>query len=234
MQLDDMILVSIDDHMIEPPDMYKNHVPAKWLDQVPKVVRNAAGVDEWVFQGESTSTPFGMAATVGWPREEWGFDPGAFSELRPGCFDVHERVRDMNVNGVLASMCFPTMAGFNARTFTEARDKELVAGHAAGVQRLAHRRVVRRLPGSLHPARHRADVGRRPRGRRGQPDRARRAAARSASSRPRTSQGWPSFLSGHWDPMLAGARRREHGAVPPHRRRRGTSSSSPPKRRSTT
>jgi hypothetical protein len=29
MQLDDMILVSIDDHMIEPPDMYKNHVPAK-------------------------------------------------------------------------------------------------------------------------------------------------------------------------------------------------------------
>ena len=43
MQMDDMILVSIDDHMIEPPDMYKNHVPAKWQDQVPKVVRNDAG-----------------------------------------------------------------------------------------------------------------------------------------------------------------------------------------------
>ena len=28
-----MILVSIDDHMIEPPDMFKNHVPAKYLDQ---------------------------------------------------------------------------------------------------------------------------------------------------------------------------------------------------------
>ena len=125
MQMDDMILVSIDDHMIEPPDMYKNHVPAKWLDDVPKVIRNDQGVDEWVFQGHKTSTPFGMAATVGWPREEWGFNPGAFSELRPGCFDVHERVRDMNANGVLASMCFPTMAGFNARTFTEAGDKEL-------------------------------------------------------------------------------------------------------------
>ena len=47
--------------------------------------------------------------------------PAAFTELRPGCFDVHERVRDMNANGVLASMNFPTMAGFNARTFTEAR-----------------------------------------------------------------------------------------------------------------
>ena len=42
MQMDDMILVSIDDHMIEPPDMYENHVPAKWKDEVPKVVRNDA------------------------------------------------------------------------------------------------------------------------------------------------------------------------------------------------
>ena len=89
------------------------------------MVRNAQGVDEWVFQGEATSTPFGMAATVGWPREEWGFNPGAYAELRPGCFDVHERVRDMNANGVLASMNFPTMAGFNARTFTESSDKEI-------------------------------------------------------------------------------------------------------------
>jgi predicted TIM-barrel fold metal-dependent hydrolase len=125
MQMDDMILVSIDDHMIEPPDMYENHVPKTWLDQAPKVVRNEQGVDEWVFQGERTSTPFGMAATVGWPREEWGFNPGAYSELRPGCFDVHERVRDMNANGVLASMNFPTMAGWNARTFAESHDKEV-------------------------------------------------------------------------------------------------------------
>src|SRR3546814_1657876 len=83
MQMDDMILVSIDDHMIEPPDMYENHVPAKWKDKAPKVVRNENGVDEWEFQGQKTSTPFGMAANVGWPREEWGFNPGSYSALRP-------------------------------------------------------------------------------------------------------------------------------------------------------
>src|ERR1700689_779639 len=125
MRMDEMILVSIDDHMVEPPDMFDNHVPAKWRDQVPKVVRDEHGVDEWVFQGERGSTPFGMAATVGWPREEWGFSPASYSELRPGCFDVHERVRDMDANGVLASMNFPTMAGWNARTFAESHDKEL-------------------------------------------------------------------------------------------------------------
>ena len=43
MQMDDMILVSIDDHMVEPPDMYDNHVPDRWKDKAPKVVRNAQG-----------------------------------------------------------------------------------------------------------------------------------------------------------------------------------------------
>ena len=59
-QRGELILVSVDDHMVEPPDMYKNHVPAKWADDVPKVVRNERGVDEWEFQGQKTATPFGI------------------------------------------------------------------------------------------------------------------------------------------------------------------------------
>src|SRR3546814_16044896 len=124
MQMDDMILVSIDDHMIEPPDMYENHVPAKWKDKAPKVVRNENGVDEWEFQGQKTSTPFGMAATVGWPREEWGFNPGSYSELRPGCFDVPARIYALNPHGHLASSNFPHRAGFNAPTSTGASHQE--------------------------------------------------------------------------------------------------------------
>jgi predicted TIM-barrel fold metal-dependent hydrolase len=125
MRSEDMILVSIDDHVIEPPDMFERHVPQRWQSDAPHVETNDQGIDAWVFQGVETSTPFGMCAVVSWPKEDWGFNPGAFSEIRPGCYDVHQRVRDMNANGVLASMNFPTMAGFNARTFFEAPDKEL-------------------------------------------------------------------------------------------------------------
>ena len=32
MQLEDLILVSVDDHVVEPPDMFDNHLPAKWKD----------------------------------------------------------------------------------------------------------------------------------------------------------------------------------------------------------
>ena len=125
MQTDDMILVSIDDHVIEPPNMFEGHVPAKYVDQAPAVVRSPEGLDEWIFQGIQTSTPLGMCAVVGRPRSEWGWDPGTYAEMRPGCYDVHARIRDMDANGVLGSMCFPTMAGFNARTFVEAKDKDL-------------------------------------------------------------------------------------------------------------
>ncbi len=202
MQMNDMILVSIDDHSIEPPGMYDDHLPAKWRDRAPKIVRNEAGIDQWVFQDQVTTTPFGMAATVGWPREQWGFNPGAFSELRPGCFDVHERIRDMNVNGILASMCFPTMAGFNARTFTEAADKELSlaclqAYNDWHIDDWCAAYPGRFIPLGIVPM---WDV-----------DLAVAEVRRLSSKGCRAisfleaphAQGWPSFLSGHWDPMLA-------------------------------
>ncbi len=85
MKLDDMILVSIDDHMIEPPDMYENHVP----DEVAgRRARRSSATRTASTSGCSRARrparPFGMAATVGWPSEEWGFNPGTYTELRPG------------------------------------------------------------------------------------------------------------------------------------------------------
>ena len=53
MQMNDMILVSIDDHFIEPPDMYKNHVPTfaeshdKELALVMLRAYNDWVLDEW-------------------------------------------------------------------------------------------------------------------------------------------------------------------------------------------
>jgi predicted TIM-barrel fold metal-dependent hydrolase len=201
MQMDDMILVSIDDHMIEPPDLFENHVPAKWRDEAPKVVRNENGVDEWHFQGSATSTPFGMAATVGWPREEWGFNPGSYSELRPGCFDVDQRVRDMDANGVLASLNFPTMAGFSARTFNEGEDKDV-----ALVMMQAYNDWVIDEWCAAHPGRF-IPLGMVPNW---DPELAAAEVHRIGKKGCRSISfletphvyGLPSFMSGHWDPML--------------------------------
>ena len=124
MRTEDLILVSIDDHIVEPPDMFDGHVPVRWKDQAPRCIVAENGCETWSFQGV-TAGSLGLNAVVTWPKEEWGLDPASYAEMRPGAYDVHERVRDMNRNGVFASMCFPSFAGFNARFFHEAADHDL-------------------------------------------------------------------------------------------------------------
>ena len=124
MQTDDLILISIDDHVVEPPDMFLNHVPAKYKPEAPIVVTDDKGVDQWMYQGRPQGVS-GLNAVVSWPAEEWGRDPAGFAEMRPGVYDVHERVRDMDRNGVLASMCFPSLPGFSGRRFQEVADRDL-------------------------------------------------------------------------------------------------------------
>jgi hypothetical protein len=119
MHADDLILVSIDDHVVEPPDMFLRHVPAKYKDEAPVVI-NKDGIDTWMYQGKPQGVS-GLNAVVSWPPEEWAKDPAGFAEMRPGAYDVHERVRDMDRNGILASMCFPTFAGFSARHLNQHR-----------------------------------------------------------------------------------------------------------------
>ncbi|MCW2524125.1 MAG: putative TIM-barrel fold metal-dependent hydrolase, partial [Frankiales bacterium] len=38
MKVEDLILVSIDDHVIEPRDMFDQHVPAKYKAEAPKSI----------------------------------------------------------------------------------------------------------------------------------------------------------------------------------------------------
>jgi predicted TIM-barrel fold metal-dependent hydrolase len=122
MQVQDAIMISIDDHVIEPPDMFERHIPAKYKDRAPKV-EQINGLDQWTFLDTRTGS-VGLNAVASWPKDEWGFDPVGFAEMRPGAYDIHQRVRDMNANGLLASMCFPTFAGFGGTHLSEAGKKD--------------------------------------------------------------------------------------------------------------
>ena len=71
MNVDDMILLSIDDHTIEPPDMFAKNMPAKFRDQAPRLVKDADNKDQWLFQNESIGVP-GLAAVASWPKDGVG------------------------------------------------------------------------------------------------------------------------------------------------------------------
>ena len=77
MKLDDLILVSIDDHVIEPPDMFERHMPERLRGKAPHV-EHVDGVDRWFFQGLECG-PLGIGAVATWPKHEWDMDPVAFA-----------------------------------------------------------------------------------------------------------------------------------------------------------
>ena len=124
MRTEDLILISVDDHIVEPPDVFVGRVPKQYEDLAPRLIVLDDGTEAWEYLG-NVSTSVGLNAVVGRAPEEYGLEPTAFADMRPGCFDVHERVRDMNANGVLASLNFPSWPGFAGRQFQLTPDKDL-------------------------------------------------------------------------------------------------------------
>lgn len=123
MNSDDLILVSVDDHLIEPPGMFDGRLPKKYADAAPQFVRRADGTMAWRYEGvEIPNTA--VNAVAGRPKSEYGFEPVCVEEIRPGCYDVDARVKDMDANGVLGSMCFPSFVRFCGQLFLDHGDRD--------------------------------------------------------------------------------------------------------------
>ena len=71
-------------------------------------------------------------------------EPARFDEMRKGCWDIHARIADMDVAGIWASVCFPSLiAGFAGVAFARSTRPRARARVRAGVERLAPRGVGR-------------------------------------------------------------------------------------------
>jgi len=116
-------LFSVDDHVVEPADVWWNRVPARMRDAAPHVVEES-GREFWVYEDQRILT-MGLNGVAGKPRQQWGLEPARFSDMIPGCFEPAQRAKDLLANGIRASVNFPTLPGFGGRLFAQFRDKEL-------------------------------------------------------------------------------------------------------------
>ena len=63
MRADDMILISVDDHICEPADMFDGHVPEKYREFTPRVVTDEQGSQQWWY-GEKKGRNLGLNAVA--------------------------------------------------------------------------------------------------------------------------------------------------------------------------
>ena len=174
-------IISVDDHVLEPPDLWASRLPARYRDRGPRVIRQrltrqgggrGGSVAEWVesddgqwcdvwhYDGLVLAADAAFAA-VG--VETQGLQRRHLRGSPPGAWNQKDRLPDMDMNHVDAALCFPnTLPRFCGQTFYEGDDHELGLALRPGLQRLGDRRVVgRRRPGPALPGGHPAAVGRR-------------------------------------------------------------------------
>ncbi len=118
-------LVSVDDHLMEPPDTFAGRLPRRYQDRAPRVVETEEGHQIWEFDGQ----PYfqvGFMCVAGRPREDHRVEPARYDEVRPGCWRIDDRIKDMDIGGIWASVNFPSgVTGFGGTLFSEAKDQGL-------------------------------------------------------------------------------------------------------------
>src|ERR671910_112087 len=117
------LIISVDDHVVEPPTLWTDRLPSKYADRAPRVERDKAkfhfeggvfsyerGVEDgqwcdwWLY--DDLVYPFPkLSAAIGF--DDLDVTPTTFDEIRPGCWIQSDRLADMTANHVEASVCFP-------------------------------------------------------------------------------------------------------------------------------
>ena len=137
-------IISVDDHVVEPPHVWQTWLPERFRAAGPRVERRGIGHMRHIGGGayEQTFDPDGRpadcwvfedlvyihkrhVAAVGYSRDEMTMTPMTYDEMRPGCYDVKARIADMDMNHTDMSLCFPTFPRFCGQAFTEATDRDL-------------------------------------------------------------------------------------------------------------
>jgi len=138
-------IISVDDHVVEPPNVWTDRLPSKYAEVGPRVVRapvaeisfvggkfaprvgeKGEGPDaDWWFYEDLRRPLLRLDAAVGYDRDEVDLRAVTYEQMRPGASQLKPRLEDMDTNWIEASLCFPTFPRFCGQTFTEAKDREL-------------------------------------------------------------------------------------------------------------
>ncbi|HZQ26064.1 MAG TPA: amidohydrolase family protein [Acidimicrobiales bacterium] len=140
-------IISVDDHVVEPPTVWTDRLPAARREAGPRVERaygsvtypagravfvegdgeNAGPVAGWtdVWHYEDVRWPLHAGLMVAGDRDRHELQPVTFDDIAAGCWQQKPRLAEMDLNHTEASLCFPTVPRFCGQLFLEAKDRDL-------------------------------------------------------------------------------------------------------------
>jgi predicted TIM-barrel fold metal-dependent hydrolase len=102
-------LISADNHINEPRDLFISRFPAHLKDKAPRVIEGKDGGEGWSLNGEIPRRTYGLEAMAGYDKKDYRISGLRFRDLRPGNYDGAAHLKDMEMDGVSASVLYPGM-----------------------------------------------------------------------------------------------------------------------------
>ena len=106
-----MKLLSADNHIVEPPDLWTSRIEPKFRDRAPRLIREETA-DWYRVEGNLSIGSLGTATHAG---DRYTADHAyeipledRWENVRPGGYDPHEAIKDWDIDGVYGAVVFPT------------------------------------------------------------------------------------------------------------------------------
>jgi len=117
-------VISVDDHVVEPPDLWTQCVSqATWGDRIPHVLAQADGTERWIIDGQ-VKTGNSLAATGALSKDR-GSEPQTWREVPQGAYDPQARLAAMDSDSIDFSVLYPSAAGVSGEGIGAIKDLEL-------------------------------------------------------------------------------------------------------------
>jgi predicted TIM-barrel fold metal-dependent hydrolase len=110
----DFKVIDADGHILEPRDIWDHYMDPKYRDRAPFIFRDTDGKERLNIDGKIIGGPRGLGRLGaiglrdGRVPEEMSYDEG-----RAGGFDPHERIKDLDLDGIDAAFLYPSIGLFS-------------------------------------------------------------------------------------------------------------------------
>src|SRR5262247_578007 len=105
-------VIDADGHMLEPLDLWENYIDPAFRDRAPRIVKGDNGKERLVIEEQVVGDGqrgIGRIGAVGARQGVVEADTMAYKDGKPGGFDPHKRIPDMDDDGIDAVFLYPSL-----------------------------------------------------------------------------------------------------------------------------
>jgi predicted TIM-barrel fold metal-dependent hydrolase len=120
-------VVDADGHILEPLDLWARYMEPRFRERAPRIVKDDSGTERLIIDERQPDTEqqrgIGRIGALGARQGIVSPDTLEYAEGKPGGFDPHKRIPDMDADGIDAAFLYPSLGLFNGAI----QDPELAA-----------------------------------------------------------------------------------------------------------